>query len=480
VKGNEGDGLLFPTVSFAVFLVIVLIISWFLRPHPRIWKCWLLVASWIFYGWWDWRFVVLLMAVIGTNYLVAKAMVTSQKSQKAWLTIGIAANLGVLAFFKYYGFFVTSLHDLLRTLGLSPQIPLFEIILPIGISFYVFESIAYLMELHRDVVSPLSLLDLATYLSFFPKILSGPITRSSEFAPQLAQPSSASDMDGPKAFWLLGRGLFKKVVVASYLATAITDGLFTTPGQYSALETLAGIYGYTALIYVDFSAYTDMARGIAMLLGFTLPENFRSPYIATSIREFWSRWHITLTRWLRDFLFQPLVVSGSRKRLVRLRNLLVVMLLAGLWHGAAWTFVLWGGIHGTALVVERLRRETKRSRGLSPVTDSGWVRTRKRLVTFHIVAFAWVFFRADTVAGALDVLARLGSFGPAPAITPLLILVLISVFTFQYVPENWSTTAVAVFRRSGPVPQTAALGGLLLLVDALGPEGVPAFIYTRF
>lgn len=472
--------MLFPTVSFAAFLVIVLIISWLVRPHPRLWKCWLLVASWIFYGWWDWRFVMLLMAVIGMNYLVGKAMVTWHTSQKAWLTVGVAANLGVLAFFKYYGFFVTSLHDLLRPVGLDPQIPLFEVILPIGVSFYIFESIAYLMELHRGIVSPLPLLDLATYLGFFPKILSGPITRASEFAPQLTHPTSAADVDGPVAFWLLGRGLFKKVVIASYLATAITDGVFTTPGQYSALETLAGIYGYTALIYVDFSAYTDMARGIAMLLGFTLPENFSSPYIATSIREFWSRWHMTLTRWLRDFLFQPLVISRSRTRSARLRNLVVVMLLAGLWHGAAWTFVLWGGIHGIALAIERLRRETRRSRGLRPVTATGWVALRRRLITFHIVAFAWVFFRADTVAGAFEVLTRLGSFGPAPAITPLLILVLVSVFAFQYVPETWSTTVLAVFRRIGPVPQTAALGGLLLLVDALGPEGVPTFIYTGF
>jgi D-alanyl-lipoteichoic acid acyltransferase DltB (MBOAT superfamily) len=467
-------------VTFALFLVAAMTVSWLLRSYPRTWRWSLLIASWIFYGWWDWRFVLLLMAVIGGTNLTAKAMATWPERRKAWLICGIVANLGLLAFFKYYGFFVTSLLDLLRPLGLAPEIPLFEVILPMGISFYVFESIAYLVELHRDLVKRLPLLDLAAYLSFFPKILSGPITRPSEFEPQLTQPIPASDVDGPKAFWLLGRGLFKKMVIASYLAAAITDGVFTTPGQYSALEVLAGIYGYAALIYVDFSAYTDIARGVAMLLGFTLPENFRGPYTATSIRDFWSRWHMTLTRWLRDFLFQPLVVSGSRGRFARIRNLVVVMLLAGLWHGAEWTFVVWGGIHGVALALERLRRERRRSQGLQPIVETGRVRLKRRLFTFHVVAFAWVFFRADTFAGAFAVLARLGSFGPAPAITPLLVLVLGAVFAFQYVPENWSTTALAAFRRIGPVPQTAVLGGLLLLVDAMGPEGVPAFIYTRF
>ena len=470
----------FPTVTFAMFLVVVMITTWLLRSHPRIWKWSLLTASWVFYGWWDWRFVVLLATVIGTTYLVAAAMASWPRAQRVWLTVGIVADLGLLAFFKYYGFFVTSFLALLQPLGLTPQVPLLEVILPIGISFYVFESIAYLVELHRGVVSRLPLLDLSAYLSFFPKLLSGPITRPSEFSPQLKRPIPASDLDGPTALWLMGRGLFKKLVIASYIGSAITDGVFTTPAEYTSLEVLAGIYGYAALIYVDFSAYTDMARGVAMLLGFTLPENFRSPYIAMSIREFWTRWHITFSRWLRDFLFQPLVLSGSGGRVARLCNLMVVMLLAGLWHGAAWTFVLWGGIHGAGMVWERLRRERRRIQGRKPIPVTGWVRLRRRFLTFHFVAFAWVFFGADSVSTAFDVFAQLGSFGPAPAVTPLLILVLVSVFALQYFPDDWSAKVHVGFRRIGPVLQAVTLGGLLLVVDALGPEGVPAFIYTRF
>jgi len=467
-------------VTFAIFLVVVMITSWALRPHLRVWKWSLLTASCVFYAWWDWRFVLLLAAMIALTHLVATAMDAWPGSQMVWLTIGIGGDLAILAFFKYYGFFVTSLLDFLGRFGLTPQVPLFEVMLPIGISFYTFESIAYLVELRRGDVERLSLLDLAAYLSFFPKLLSGPITRASELSPQLKRPTQAADLDGATAFWLLGRGLLKKVVIASYLATAITDGVFTTPGQYTSLEVLAGIYGYTALIYVDFSAYTDMARGAALLLGFTLPENFRSPYIASSIREFWTRWHMTLSRWLRDFLYQPLVLSGSRGRTARMRNLMVVMLLAGLWHGASWTFVLWGGIHGAGLVWERLRRERRRARGRKPIPVKGWVKLRKRLLTFHFVAFAWVFFRADSVSAAFDVLAQLGSFGPAPAVTPLLIMVLVAVFAIQYLPEAWTASVHAGFRQMGPVLQTLSLGGLLLVVDVLGPEGVPAFIYTRF
>jgi D-alanyl-lipoteichoic acid acyltransferase DltB (MBOAT superfamily) len=240
--------LTFPTVTFAIFLVIVMAGSWLLRPHPGAWRSALLVASWVFYASMDWRFVVLLTAMIGGTHLVATAMTRWPRAQKRWLFVGIAADLIILGFFKYFGFFVTSLSALLEPFGLDPQIPLFEVILPIGISFYVFESIAYLIEVHRSVVEPMPLLDLAVYLSFFPKLVSGTITRPSEFHPQLARPMPADQVGGSTALWLMGRGLFKKLVIASFLATAITDGVFATPVLYSSLEVLAGIYGYAALI----------------------------------------------------------------------------------------------------------------------------------------------------------------------------------------------------------------------------------------
>lgn len=472
--------MLFPTVTFAVFFAVVLTTAWALRPHPRAWKVFLLGASWVFYGWWDWRFVLLLAGTIAANDAVARAMTRTPGRQRFWLVAGIAANLAVLGGFKYYGFFVTALTDALRPVGLAPSFPLFEVVLPVGISFFVFEAIAYLMELRRGVVQRMGLLDFATYLSFFPKLISGPITRPSEFAPQLAAPTPTDRVEAPEALWLVARGLFKKVVIASFLADAITDSVFATPGQHSALEVLVGIYAYAAQLYVDFSGYTDMAIGVALLLGFRLPENFRAPYAATSVQDFWNRWHLTLSRWLRDFVLQPMTLGGSRGRLATARNLFVVMLLAGLWHGAAWTFVVWGGIHGAALVVERLQRERRRARGLPKLADTWGRRARGRLVTFHVVAFAWVFFRADSLGGAFDVLAGLGRVGAAPAVTPLLVATLAGVLAVQFVPAGAGARVVAVIERTRPAYAAVALGLAMLLVDVLGPAGVPPFIYFRF
>ena len=304
-------------------------------------------------------------------------------------------------------------------------------------------------------------------------------------------------MEAHRALWLIARGLFKKVVIASFLADAITDDVFASPARHSAGEVLTAIYAYAAQLYVDFSGYTDMAIGVALLLGFRLPENFRAPYAATSVQDFWNRWHLTLSRWLRDFVLQPLTLGGSRSRLATARNLVFLMLLAGLWHGAAWTFVVWGAIHGVALAAERLGRERRRARGLGKVADTPWRRARGRLVTFHVVAFAWVFFRADSLGGAFDVLARLGHLGDAPAVTPLLLATLVGVLAAQYLPTDTGargtggvppTTAAgaarkrasALVERARPAYAAVAIGAALMLVDVLGPEGVPPFIYFRF
>lgn len=459
---------------------MVVAVSWALRPYPRWWRLSLVAAGWVFYAWWDWRLVALLAGFILVNHLVAGAMENRPRRQRAWLAFGIGVDLAVLAIFKYYGFFATTLLDVLSGSGLQPTVPLFEVLFPIGISFYTLEGIAYLVEIRRGITRRMPLLDLAVYLGFFPKLVSGPITRASEFAPQLSEPASVADLDTPGALWLIGRGLFKKVVIASYLSQAITEGVFSTPSQYSALEVVAGIYAYAAQIYIDFSAYTDMAIGIGMLLGFRLPDNFRSPYTADSFHEFWNRWHISLSRWLRDFLFQPLALRWGSHRGGRLAVLVVVMLLAGLWHGAAWTFVAWGGIHGLALAGERWMRERRRAHGLPRPSDTTRRRIRARLVTFHVVVLAWVFFRAESFDAAWGVLRRLTDIGPAPAVTPLLLTVVVTVFAFQFIPENWSARVGDAFRRLGPIAQTAALGTLLLVVDTLGPEGVAPFIYTRF
>jgi D-alanyl-lipoteichoic acid acyltransferase DltB (MBOAT superfamily) len=469
---------LFPTVTFAVFFVVVLPTAWLLRPYPRAWKLFLLGAGWVFYAWWDPRFVLLLAGVIAATHLAAPLMCSRPARQRLWLGAGVAANLAALGFFKYYGFFAEAMHDLAGSLGWDPPLLLMQVTLVVGLSFFTFEAIAYLVELRRGVTARLPLLDLATYLSFFPKLASGPITRPSEFAPQL-QATRPSTVPAAEAFWRVGRGLVKKLVVASFLAEAIVDDVFAAPAQHTALEVLAGIYAYALQIYVDFSAYTDIAIGVGLLLGFRLPENFNVPYAAVSVHDFWRRWHMTLSRWVRDFLFRPILVGGRRQGPAAAATLVGVMLLVGLWHGASWGFVVWGGLHGAALAGERLVREHRRARVGRRVATTGR-KLLARLATFHFVAFAWVFFRAESVERALEILGRLTVGGPAPALTPLLVAALGAMALLHFLPERWPRRAAEAFGNLVPALQAAALGATLLVADALGPEGVPPFIYFRF
>ncbi|HET7720637.1 MAG TPA: MBOAT family O-acyltransferase, partial [Acidimicrobiales bacterium] len=268
--------------------------------------------------------------------------------------------------------------------------------------------------------------------------------------------------------------------LASFLASALADDVFSSPAQHSGPEVLLGIYAYAAQLYVDFSGYTDMALGVALLLGIHLPENFDRPYAAASITEFWTRWHMTLSRWLRDFVFTPLARHSRPTTAATCRNLVVVMLLAGLWHGAAWTFVAFGAVHGVALALERVARQHRRAREQPRRDTIGW-RVGRWLLTFHVVCLGWVFFRAESMTGAGDVLARLASgWGSPPQVSALLAATLVAVLASQFVPRSLVDDARGVLVRA-PVAATVAMAALaLLVVDVLGPEGVAPFIYFGF
>ena len=267
----------------------------------------------------------------------------------------------MLGWFKYYGFFVTSVVNFLGAFHLNADLPLLRIVLPIGISFLTFRVLSYVIDVYRGTMRTASMIDFAVYVAFFPYTLAGPIARASEFLPQLKTPRDPRRVDTSRAFFLIFAGLAKKMLLADYLATHIVNGVFTTPGQYTSLETLVGIIGYSVQIYCDFSAYADIAIGISLLLGFELPDNFDAPYTAVSVQDFWRRWHMTLSRWLRDYLYIPL--GGNRKGKVRTYvNLMLTMLLGGLWHGAGWTFIFWGALYGGALVVEHRRLDVRKAR----------------------------------------------------------------------------------------------------------------------
>jgi alginate O-acetyltransferase complex protein AlgI len=288
-------------------------------------------------------------------------------------------------------------------------------------------------------------------------------------------------VDTTRAYYLILTGLFLKVVIANHLATHIVDEVFAAPNRHSSLETLFAIYGYAVQIFADFCGYTSIAIGVALLLGFEFPQNFAAPYTAVSLQDFWRRWHMTLSRWLRDYLYIPL--GGNRKgRLLTYRNLLLTMLLGGLWHGAAWTFVAWGGIHGTGLVLQRLRQDLRRARGRPEPANTLARRVVGRLVTFHVVCFAWIFFRADSFGRAWAVITQLvTAWGqPSPLVTSSVLLAIGVGIGSQYVPAAVITGLLRGFGRLGLVPQAACLAVGLMLVDTLGPPGVAPFIYFRF
>ncbi len=357
--------------------------------------------------------------------------------------------------------------------------PTISVILPIGISFFTFQAISYVIDIGRGVWrKPVPLLDFAVYLSFFAHLIAGPIVRASEFVPQLEEPADPRYVETSEAFMLIFRGMFKKVVISSYMAT-IVDPVFALPNSASRWEVLWAIYAYAIQIYADFSGYTDMAIGIALLLGIRFPQNFDAPYISLSVQEFWRRWHMTLSRWLRDYLYIPL--GGNRgTKWFTYRNLFLTMVIGGLWHGANWTFVIWGALQGGFLVGERVVKEWWAQRGAIGL-PSVLVKALQWLLTFNFVCFAWIFFRAKDFSGATDVIGRLFSGGGSAAlVTPLLIIAVIGMLASQFVPERIPSKVTEQFSQLAPVLQILALGVGLVVVDALGPEGIAPFIYFQF
>jgi alginate O-acetyltransferase complex protein AlgI len=463
---------LFPTVQFAIFFCVVLTLSWALMSRPRAWKPFVLAASYVFYAAANWRFCALLAALTLANQAAAVLIArTDARRSKQILAAAVVVDLGVLALFKYYGFFVQDIGDLLDTAGLGLPLPLLSLALPIGVSFFTFQAISYVVDVRRGLLAPASLFDFAIYLTFFPHLVAGPIVRAREFIPQLATPRKRSEVPVGAAVTLIAVGLVKKVAIADFLAREVVDPVFAVPQAYAAPDVALAAYAYAAQIYCDFSGYTDIAIGLALLMGFVFPQNFDRPYISVSLREFWRRWHITLSRYLRDFLYIPL--GGNRKGRARTYvNLLVTMTLGGLWHGAAWTFVLWGALHGTGLAAEHAVGERRLAR--IPV----WLRW---LVVLHFVVLGWILFRSPDLPAAGEFLGRLAAPGPATLFTVPVVLAVLAVFAVQLVPRDWRQTVRAWVQRRHPVTLGLGLTSVILLVGATVPsQGVPPFIYFQF
>src|SRR5580693_9346218 len=416
--------MLFPTIDFAIFFAIAFTVNWLLNPYAGWWKLSMIGLSYVFYGWVGWSYCLLLLATTVVSYGggVWVNAARNERGRRIAMIVAVAVLLGILGWFKYYGFVSVNVDNVTHALGLGRAIPLLQVALPIAISFYTFMALSYVIDIYRRALEPARPLDLALYLSFFPHLLAGPIVRGNELLPQLRKRRDPDQIDYSRALWLIMAGLFKKVVISSYVSSAIVTPVFTAPAQHSALEAIFGAWGYAVQIYCDFSGYTDIAIGLALLLGIEFPVNFNAPYTARSLQDFWRRWHITLSRWLRDYLYIPL--GGNRgSTLLTSRNILITMILGGLWHGANWTFLAWGALHGIGQVVGHHRRQYRERQGFTLEDDAAFAKVRQRFLTFQYVSLGWLFFRATSMSNAFAMLGRLfsGWGQPSPLVTPILV-----------------------------------------------------------
>jgi alginate O-acetyltransferase complex protein AlgI len=460
----------FPSLQFAFFFPVVLVASWLLMPHPRVWKPFILAASYVFYAAASPGYALLLGAITLGNQAGAVLIARVPERRRAHVMAGVVAlDLAVLGVFKYYGFFAGEIGRSLDTIGLGMPLPLLELALPIGLSFITFQAISYVVDVKRGLLPPASTLDFGLYLSFFPHVVAGPIVRAREFIPQLATPRDPRSVAVGAGVVLIAIGLVKKVAIADFLARTVVDDVFAVPQAYAAPDVALAAYAYAAQIYCDFSGYTDIAIGVALLMGFVFPQNFNSPYRATSFGDFWRRWHMTLSRFLRDFLYIPLGGNrGGRWRTAR--NLMITMVLGGLWHGAAWGFVLWGTLHGTCLVVEHQLR----GRMHAPA----WLRWA---IVFNVVVFGWILFRSESLSLAGDFISRLVVPGEATLWTPAAVAAVVAVIGFQLLPPA-PLERLRLWVAHLPAPALGAgLAAVIAVVGATVPTGeVPPFIYFQF
>jgi alginate O-acetyltransferase complex protein AlgI len=469
------ERMLFHTFHFLVFFLVVFAVYWALRRHR--WRLgWLLLASLYFYASWNPWLISLIVFSASVDYGVALLLQGSASpgKRRLLLLLSVGTNLGLLAFFKYVNFFLDSVYAVQGCLGLQPGGRLLDVVLPLGISFYTFETISYIVDVYLGRIRAVrNLLDYALYILFFPHLVAGPIVRPRDFLPQLGRRKHFNWDRCQLGLQFLLLGLLKKAVLADHLA-AVIDPVFAAPSAYSSAAAWLAVLGYAAQIYCDFSGYSDMAVGLAHLLGFRLPANFNLPYLAASPAEFWRRWHISLSSWLRDYLYIPL--GGNRGgRLRRSLNLVLTMLLGGLWHGANWTFVAWGLYHGLLLALQRLLPWPKALAGR-------WFRPWAVAGTFLAVSCGWVFFRARSFADAGSILTRLvrptagSGLGQVGGLTvaAIVLLVLVGHVLGGCLP-------LKKVERRVPAPALgAALAALLVLILLLVPEDAKAFIYFQF
>jgi D-alanyl-lipoteichoic acid acyltransferase DltB (MBOAT superfamily) len=481
LMSDEEPAMLFTSANYFIFLAAVFFV-YCLLARKRVPVLFLLATSYYFYALWNPKFLVLIFVLSTVDFLVALGLGSSRGSRirRLLVTLSVITDVGVLFTFKYFNFFSSALSELLARAGWhSGTFLLTNLVLPLGLSFITFRSLSYVIDVYRGQLNPTErYFDYLTFVAFFPTVIAGPIVRAGELLPQFRNRPALASEQGTEAIFLIMLGLIKKIAIADFLGNNLVDRVFDQPQLYSSLETLAAIYGYAVQIYCDFSGYSDIAIGSALLLGFKLTPNFASPYRARDLRDFWRRWHISLSTWLFDYVYVSL--GGLRKRRINLyRNLVLTFLIGGLWHGAAWTFVIWGGLHGLGLSVNHWWTQARKRFGIKP-SRCWWSKAFGIFITFHFICLAWIVFRAPSLADTWQVLRRLGAmqFGHGNLSTSILLVLLIAYLS-HWLPEKFTNSFQKVWTWL-PAPVQAAL--ILSLAAGLyyvaGAEA--QFIYGNF
>jgi len=444
--------------SYFVFLAAVFLVYWIVARSRIAGLSLVLFANYFFYARWNLYYLALIPAVSTLDYFVGRGL---QYAERGWIrrmlvSFSLLMNLGMLATLRYGSW-----------------------VLPVTLSFYVFQALTYTIDLYRrDIPGTKSYLAYLTAVSFFPTTLAGPITRVSVLLDQFEKRKPLLAEDGGRALFLIGIGLVKKLLVADFLAENLIKRVFDFPNLYSGTEVLVGVYAYAFQIYYDFSGYTDIAMGSALLLGIKLPANFKQPYSAINIADFWRRWHITLSNWLRDYLYFSLPGLRSKWKIFAYTNLIVTMVIGGLWHGPTATFVVWGALHGIGLAGVRLWQALRGKRATPP---RAWARLVSVFLTFHFVTFAWIFFRAPSMEGAVTMLNRIGSGTVSFVnITGFFWMVLAIAAIAHYIPERWYDAGLNLYVRAPFYAQAAVLAALVIGLQFAAATGSAPFIYNRF
>ncbi|MFO7851591.1 MAG: MBOAT family O-acyltransferase [Bacteroidota bacterium] len=489
--------LLFTGSSFWIFLFVTILFYSLIFKKPLLRNTYLFFFSLFFYYKSGGVFFFLLIISTLTDYIAGLAIYGARRKavKRLFVLLSLLVNLGMLSYFKYTGFFTGIVNDIFNTnlpvidwfaaisnfyFGTGFNIDI--IVLPVGISFFTFQTISYTMDVYRGKTKPVkNILDFGFYVSFFPQLVAGPIVRASEFVPQLYAPFRLSGREWGHALFLIVGGLIKKIIISDLIAVNFVDRVFDTPLLYSGLENLVSVYGYGLQIYCDFSGYTDIAIGIALMLGYRLPVNFNSPYKAYNITDFWHRWHISLSRWLKDYLY--ISMGGNRRGRFRTYvNLMITMLLGGLWHGAAWRFVIWGGLHGLGLVINKLwmkifprQREPGRLKRFISV-----------FITFNFVSFCWIFFRAVDMDHVYLMLRQMfTAFSPgdlAPVFTTYsqVLIIIVCGYILHFLPVKIKESYRGLFIRLPLVIKIILVYLVAMVLFNVQSADIQPFIYFKF